>query len=456
MFKRAIAVLAIALAIGCNAAAPPEPTSTLPEVSLSPSDTPSATPTTTPGAASQSPSAPTTPEPTLAPTAVPTSAASATPDPTPTAQSSAPPPTVRPIGTWTANRVDGASPGGYPGYDMLSMALDAEGHVHVAEDLHDGIYYVTNRDGNWSRTRISTAPPHGTDSQPSLAIDTVDDTVYIAFTRWSVYDPCIFGCRRGPRFQLDGIYLAHDRLGPWTLLPEPIAPGMAQPSMQVNDLRTYLAFVEESPDGESSRIVYRTDDAEEPQTIVVTENGSDPQLLLASDGTPRIMFGRGEALGYAVTGSVSGPFLVSDGPQPTPSSRPEFALDGNDQPHVAWESDLSVMYSTLVGGTWSEPVEIFAEGMLGGIDVDRNGTVHAVTMPRFGFPDEESAGIWYAFGSRDAFSAAQPIRESDGMWETEGARFPSAIELDPLGQAHVVFSWIDEPEGLWYAVGPRP
>jgi hypothetical protein len=344
---------------------------------------------------------------------------------------------------------------GFPTERDLSVAVDDSGALHVAASVYDGVVYITNSGGSWSETRVSTAPEEGRDGEVSLALD--DGTVWIAFTRWTLFEPCVFGCDSQPPGELEGIFLVDNRTGTWAD-PQLVVGGMADPSLAVRGGRFHLAYADDSSTEGAGGVHYLTDAAGSAVGEQVATSGSDPHLRL--DGRPRILFLGGEGLRLATGTQSTGSFEVVDGPSGTDGVwKPSLALDGGDRAWAAWRAsdDLAVHVSSFdPGDEWTSPEEVLRGASLGGFDVDNEGNVHVVTLPLFSDDSQPDllGGVWYATNTTGDFVSEQ-LRSFRGVLDS-GATFPAAIAVDGAGRPHIVFRWLEprDADGLHYVVGP--
>jgi len=346
---------------------------------------------------------------------------------------------------------------GLPTEHDLSVAVDDAGALHVAASVYDGVVYITNSGGSWSETRISTAAEEGRDGEVSLALD--DGTVWIAFTRWTLFEPCVFGCNTQPPGELEGIFLVDNRTGAWAD-PQLLARGMADPSLAVRGGRFHMAYAGDQSAEGAGGVHYLTDVAGSPAGVQVAGSGSDAHLRLGGDGRPRILFLGEDGLRLAIGSQSNGSFEVLDGPSGTVGVRnPSLALDDVDRAWAAWSArdDLAVHVSRFdPNGKWSSPEQVLRGGSLGGFNVDADGSVHLVTLPLF--LDDRApdllGGLWYATNRTGDFVVEQlRLYRAD---VDSGVNYPSAIAVDGAGRPHIVFRWqeLRGPDDVHYVVGP--
>ena len=453
LFAR-LSVLVIVLSVAACGGAPPAEVSPSPAASPSASPEPTA-PTSTPPEATDSPSpAPTDGEPSPSP-AGPT----ASPAPTPTAAAQPTPsfaPTTVP-GSWAGpERISERA------YDELSLVVDGQGMAHAAARLGDGIFYLTNAGGSWTRERISR-PPQAQDEEdvgyvdrePSIAID-ADGSLWVAFTRMFDFE------NFGP--YPEGIYLVTNRSGSWSSAVQLVGDTANSPSLKVRGGHIFFAYV----DGRSSDaydpsarypVRYGTDLGGSLAFTRVARHGDLPQLELDTDGRPHILFASGASLGnpdglsYALGAAPSGSFTVEHLPGTTGNERrAALAVDQSADAHAVWNlwpedaAGPSVSYARRADGSWSSPEELMRDaGIQSAIAADpaRPGVLHV------GVGGE--AGVWYLTDRRGSFQSERLSRQEVLSLD---------LAVDGGGRPHVLFmTGIDEGDvvtghQLWYGTGP--
>jgi hypothetical protein len=358
-------------------------------------------------------------------------------------------------------------------YHQLDVAVDAQGVAHVAAVLGGGIFYLTNTSGSWTRERLTTGSRTRRaieiDGQPSIALDS-DGSVWIAWVHYSGHGQDVWGPYPGP------IRYATNRTGSWSA-PPTIASGHS-PSLQIRNGRVHVAYqvgypIDVLDARERYPIRYATDAGGTLSDVLVANHGTAPQLRLASDGTPRVLFGdeygllrNVTELRYATGDSPTGPFNV----ERISGSRDEeavfgFALDEADRPRIAWragdgEAEGLSVHVQEWNGAWSmptavlTPAEVPGRAGLAGFAVDSSrGAVHIVldTAEWVVVGDDweyQSNGLLYTTDRSAGVEQLQPA-ESAGFLDS------LAIAIGGDGRVHVLFA-LEETDaaGLWYGVGP--
>ncbi|MEP7379141.1 MAG: hypothetical protein ABI725_06200 [Chloroflexota bacterium] len=415
---------------------PPTPSGTLPPTltpgptpTPSPIPTPSATPTTTPS-----------PSPTVAPTPTPTT----TPSPTPTAT-----PTPTPAAWPAPDRIargDFAEP---------AIAVDTNGAIHIAAtgtgSDNQGIWYLTDATGAW--VKQEAVAPWSWDpefesrvDEPTLAIDPIDGSAWIAFTYWQCGD-CI------PNWP-NGIYLVNNVGGAWSQPVQLAGDGVNWPSLAVKDGHAYLACWEAGDYTHAhGAIFFNTDASGAWSAQVVAQKGRSPHLVLDADGRVGILFGASD-LRYARQKS-DGTFAIEHLPGAPdivgPWVHSQLAVDPlSGDTWAAWSAPSddqgnSVVYVATRGSTgWSDPIAAIAaiaDGDLIGLDV-RDGVVQLIA---------QKSGITYANDASGAF-VEQVVATTEAYWGT------AAFALGPTGRPIVVYTHdVDTggAPGIWFLKGPE-
>jgi hypothetical protein len=403
---------------------------------------------------------PSTPPGTSMPATQPPATASLPPDlgaPAPTPTSVKPNPTA-----------DGPTPGpnGWIGpqlisskaYHNLSLVIDAGGVAHAAAVLNDGIFYVTNASGSWTRERLTR--PDGHDDDPSIALDD-DGSLWVAFTHWPPEDPdyCppdmadCFG--PGP----EGIYLVTNSSGSWSA-PELLAAGGSNsPSLKVSNGTVHAAFLGSWVIGELSgpgRVHYLTNSGGEWTSEHLGRAYGGPVLELDREGRSRVAFWDvaedeegylGAArVWYATARTASGDFSLEQLPQSAGANTHwlgnlELALDGQDRPHVVgevWSDTADAIHYWHAGPAgWSEEVEVVSNVEMVALEADAAGAVHLLVS----VPD---CCLDYV-SKRDGSFVGRTLHEAGGSGDAA---------LDAQGRLHVLFiAGYGSQRELWYAIG---
>jgi hypothetical protein len=329
----------------------------------------------------------------------------------------------------------------------LEIAMDGAGAAHVVATNEEGVIYLSNRSGSWTRQRITSPPPGGYDGNLSLGVDR-DGSLTLALTRFGDWFCFGIGCvAQEPA----GIYLMSGDGRAWSE-PSAIAEGPNwESSLAVDGGPAHIAFARQDNKGGSS-IHYGTNAGGSWSVEQVAVAAYEPHLELAPDGTARLAFVEetGSAV-YLTAASGTGTFSV----ETLPGGSSTFALDAAGRPHVITGSS----HFTHDGSSWTEPMAVFEPARLeygdgefdevvvhaGAIDV-RNGTVHVISSNDY----SSGAGVWYANNATGPFMPVQ-LWAADGFVE-DGPSGSSGIAVDASGRAHAVFTKPDG--GIWYAGPP--
>jgi hypothetical protein len=322
-----------------------------------------------------------------------------------------------------------------------TLVIDADGNVHAAALLNDGIFYLTNSSGSWTRERLSRAPAQGHDREPSIALDS-DGSLWVAFTRYRRTE-CQISCYPADS---DGIYYVSGRAGDWS---DPVRIGNGGNevgSLQVDGGTIHLASVRwVDPLGFS--VFYTTNSSGDWTEERLRDKGNGAQLRLGSDGLARIAFSDGPALYYATAQAATGSFTLEQAPD---GFFAFLALDNADEPHiVAHVGEEEVRYMHRSGDAWTEPEPVALGGMASGIAVDDQRVAHIISRYNVGGP-----GVRYATNASGGIESTQLYASTADVSDVGSS--PSAIGLDGAGRPHVLFMVFHEYQGvgLWYAVGP--
>ncbi|HUG48772.1 MAG TPA: hypothetical protein VMP67_10220 [Candidatus Limnocylindria bacterium] len=397
-----------------------------------------------------SPSPTAQPSPTQASESPTAGAPTAGPSPTDTEQPASPTP-ANPTALASPSAAPTAAPDAWQGpalisergYHEPSLVIDASGVAHVAARLNDGIFYLTNASGSWTRERVSRPPRDSADEQPSIAID-ADGTLAVAFTR--MYDSEL------GRFPQE-VLVADNRGGTWSSPRQIAAEGANSPSIKLRDGTLHICWVQGGPtdvidDDAEYPVLYATESGGALDIDEVASNGALPRLELAADGSARILIGSPfwSPIGviFAV-GDGAGSFALERLPATTGDERNvKLALDDSGAAHAIWSSwpenvsQPTIEYATHNGGSWSSPEPVLENALETALAGDSAGGVRAA----LGGPD----GVWYVI-RRGGTLASERLSSEE----------PLALDLvvDDSGRAHLVFiSRTGAGTAFWYGVGP--
>lgn len=218
-------------------------------------------------------------------------------------------------------------------YLGMAEVVDSTNHVNIAASGHGGVWYITDRGGTWTKTRVLTNLHNRSYNRVSIALDP-NDRVYIAAERSSCDD-----CAPGGS---DGIFLVTDKgraRGTFASVPTKIAPaGSGEPSLKVSHGHIFLADVRFCcMPGPMPPVYLRTNATGSWTQARVAKHGDAPALRIGSDGRARVAFTKPAGIGYAVAHSLTGSFSVSNVPGTSIGANlAGLALDNHDQPHLVW------------------------------------------------------------------------------------------------------------------------
>jgi hypothetical protein len=244
-------------------------------------------------------------------------------------------------------------------FDYVSEVVDSNNHVHIAATGRHGLWYITDRGGSWSHTRILHDLLNKAYAEPSIALDT-NGRIYISVARNSCND-CVPG-------STTGIYYVTDKgraRGTFPTIATKIAPhASGEGTLKVSNGHLFLSYVNPCcMPGPLPKVLLRTNASGSWTTRQIAPHGDDPSLRVGSDGKPRVTYTRSTGIYYAAASSATGPFTVIQVPGTTINdSGARLALDGNDQPHLAWFHDTvstdDIWYGWRDVGGWHGPIEV--------------------------------------------------------------------------------------------------
>lgn len=170
-----------------------------------------------------------------------------------------------------------------------SMAVDADGHVHVATERGGGgVWYVTNTSGSWTSCQVSD----GNDRRPSVAV--ADGVVHIAFARTTDGQKGIYTASgASPTPAADCGWSIKERYSGSASHPAlGVASGKLSIAFRTGDLK--LKFIKGTP----------ADTSWDKAEVIDGKCCTSPVALdLTSGGAPRVAYGdgtsRADGLKYA-------------------------------------------------------------------------------------------------------------------------------------------------------------
>ena len=342
-------------------------------------------------------------------------------------------------------------------YVVLALAVTPDGAAHAVGVIwreSEGLFYLTNAGGEWSEEQLPTPPLRGADVRPAIDVDS-DGTVHV------VYSWCQLDCPDDPL--LNGAYHLTRQSGAWSEA-ERLPDGVSAGSLRVDNGTLHLAYSTSA--GDTIPAYYSTNAGGSWSTTELAADGDIIGLELDGSGTAYVVF---EEFSQARTASQL--YLATATPGAAPSRQPLtglplpdptyallFDMDGAGRLHFAFYGDEEGSQYVLGSpGSWSEPVAMFEpvpvdygdddigelRPFVGGIAVDRDGSVHAVSQ------DNGGGGAYvYATNRSGTFQSEQLLPLT--TWD-DAPPPPVAIDLDAAGRPHMIFVGFGEDGGdLWY------
>jgi hypothetical protein len=242
----------------------------------------------------------------------------------------------------------------------VSLAVDSGGHTHVAVERTDGIWYVTDRTGAWTRSRVFSNPVNDAYEQPSLALDE-NDRVTIAATLRTCLD-----CAPGGTA---GVHLVSDKGRARGSFSQPVRVTRrhtAWPSLKSVRNRIYLAYAHCGcrPGPFATPIWFAIKfNGSWSRTKAFSGDGAAPSLRVNDAGFPRIAFWTASGLRYATARTRGGDFTTTRIPGTSfRDGAPSLVFDSNRRGHIAFGRGgelgglhASVRYVRQAASGWSTP-----------------------------------------------------------------------------------------------------
>jgi hypothetical protein len=323
-------------------------------------------------------------------------------------------------------------------YDVtdIAAAVDQAGFVHMVRGSSEGIVYTTNANGDWQSELISRAHPGGYDGVPAIAVDN-DGTLAVVFQRWNGRKCYPFGCSHT---KSTGLVLIHHSADGWSP-PETIGePTAEDPAIAIRDGTVRLAYFDQD------RLWFEENSFDQSIATGISAVGLWPSIVLAADGSPRVMYVVYGDSGYQLHVAFPGvdPAFASV-PSPTfhgsVGDSASVAMDPNDLVHVAVENG----YYTVTSSGWSEPAQIFdpESGInAGALGVSSDGIVQVVSL--------SDVGVYAATSTGGNFITQ--VIDPTFFWCCEDGPLPSvAFATDAAGRPHLFYSRFDQGNQIWYA-----
>ncbi len=258
----------------------------------------------------------------------------------------------------------------------IDLALDAAGHRHIAasqvfpddegtkdryEGLRRDLWYATDRDGSWTMQRLLQGDAETSLgwTDPSIAVD-ADGSVHIAV----VHD--YVGSTPG---QTEGIFYLTDKGRAPGRFGEPVrvaGRNMTGPSLAVADGVRYLAYTKLVPFADPpppDPVFIATDVSGSWTRHRLADSGDAPVLAVDASGRAHVVYqratkdGRGAFLAYVRTDPVTGEPLKSHRIPGTDGIwyGADLALDPSGRPHVTWETEDDILWTARTADGWSGP-----------------------------------------------------------------------------------------------------
>ena len=338
-------------------------------------------------------------------------------------------------------------------YLMPSLAVDQDGHAHVAATLGHDIYYVTNSTGSWTRERISNAATDLRHIGPVIALDR-DGSLGIAFTET---------CRACAGGVPDDILFSSGSSGSWST-PSRIAGGWAA-ALELVDGVVHLAYndgnVEDLEDlNDQSRPLYGTNAGGSWASVPLANLGAISAMDVTV-GSIQVVFStwdHGQSdrnqLRMVSTAGISQPFADDDVPIAVGDNYYAVTFDADGRPHVVWSSsyyDGDVYRSSTARHLWRAANgwvndELDEATQPSAIAVHDETRLHAVEEA-WGLAETPDVVYWQHAGDGDEFKklGCCVFENNSGDWATP------TIAVDSLNRPHIFYG---TAEGSWYAVGP--
>lgn len=262
----------------------------------------------------------------------------------------------------------------------VSAAIGSDGAVHLAAAGAGGVWYATDRTGDWVADQVLDHRSSSEWRRVSLALD-ADDRVTIALAEGFESE---FG-------ELPGrIWRITDRGRPRGSFsaPVPVTPsGSTHPALKTPG-HTYLVrtgdVCVDVCEGASSRVWYQTDAPSGWVRRRLPGDGTRPDLRVDAAGRPRIVYVRQDGartrIVHARAASRTGPFVTQVVAKPGGILVPRLALDPAGKPVIAWvripfgDGPARVSLATPSGDGWS--VRAIGPGAVVAISLDAHGRTH--------------------------------------------------------------------------------
>ncbi len=259
-------------------------------------------------------------------------------------------------------------------FDQISMVVDSTNAVDIAATGRGGLWFITDRGGSWSHTKVLSDPTNKSWMDPSIAIDS-NDHVYIALGRQTCND-----CAPGGS---DGVFLVSDKGRAHGNFPSAAAKVVAgpagDPSIKVFGGRIYLAYSSYCsciPGDDIPLYLKTSTNGTTWTTSLITSAGTVPQLRVLSTGNARVAYTRHDGLGYVEAATATGSFTSAKIPGTDGYDYdPLLAIDGDGGARIVYENETTGYHlrydrQTASGFGTPQTVTVWRKGF--GFDLDTN------------------------------------------------------------------------------------
>jgi len=351
--------------------------------------------------------------------------------------------------------------------DFVAVAIDNNGHTHVATSNYTGIHYFTDRTGPWLRTDLTETPERGADIEPAIAVDS-SGTVAIAFTRWSTWQYCDDVCEDPVAPVLEGVFFMTHSLEHWSS-PERV-PQVGQRPTIAFDPRGLHVVTEVQPTESSGELSWSTlpqpyaSTAEWSTSNIAAEGRTaEPHLVVDRNSAARLLYK--SPLGIELTAvSPSDEFAVLP-LEAWDAELPLVAFDRTNRPHLVYGiydsiADESFAIHTVLrdDGTWEGPAPLGFPSA-SAFAVDDRDVLHVAYMA---FVEEKDADdeyrlfeeVWYASAGGGTTTTIRLDRSDSYELGSMGL---TVMALDATDRPRLVYSAHGqggEGTGVYYALGP--